>query len=197
MKRLLVVIISTLVLSSVCLSAQFSRADMLDDCVSIDGLPSSLGVNMKFQPPKGWLETPSKRPHIVKEYDLESSYASLALSIIDNVTFFSRNEFREMYEDFSKSIKEELLSEYPAGKPKILDQKIVDVDRYPFFIYKVSVSVAGYGKNIPTIMKQYYTAYEDKIVCFIGIAPTLKWNPYLEFLIDSAVYSTVFPEQYE
>lgn len=196
MQRPLLIIVILFSFSAGLSYAQPSYVDWLDGYVSIDGLPRSLGVNLKFQPPKGWSEQQARRPHIVKMYSSKNA-DKLSILITDNVTFFSRNEFLDLYDEMSNFVLDMIKKDYPNSAPVLLSKKIFTVDKYPFFAYKVSLTMSGYGESLRMTCKYYYTFYEDKVITITGISSSADWNDYLESLFDASVCSLVFTDQYK
>lgn len=196
MQRQLLIIVILFSFSAGLSYAQPSYVDWLDGYVSIDGLPRSLGVNLKFQPPRGWTEQQARRPHIVKMYSSKNS-AKLSLLVTDNVTFFSRKEFLDMYDVMSGSVLDMIKEDYPNSSPELLSKKILTVDKYPFFTYKVSLTMSGYGDSLRMTCKYYYTFYEDKVITITGMFTSANWNDSLESLFDASVCSLVFTDQYK
>lgn len=196
MRRLLLTVLAISSLSAGLSYAQPSYVDWLDGYVSIDGLPRSLGVNLKFQPLKGWTEQQARRPHIVKMYSSKNT-AKLSLLVTDNVTFFSRNEFLDMYDEISDSVLDMIKGDYPNSSPVLLSKKIFTVDKYPFFAYKVNMTMTGYGQSMRMASKYYYTFYEDKVITIIGMSAASDWSDFLESWFDAVVCSLVFTDQYK
>lgn len=196
MRRSLITILAISLFSVGLSYAQPSYVDWLDSYVSIDGLPRSLGVNLKFQPPKGWSEQQARRPHIVKMYSSKNA-DKFSVLITENVTFFSRNEFLDMYDEMSDSILDKIKEDYPNSAPSILSKRIFTVDKYPFFAYKVSLTMSGYGSSMRMMCKYYFTFYEDKVITMTGLSSSADWNEYLEAWFDAIVCSLVFPDQYK
>lgn len=196
MRRFFIFLLALFPLVSESCLAQPSYVSILDDYVSIDGLPRSLGVNMKFQPPKGWKEQKARRPHIVKMYKSPTT-AFFSLTINDNITFISRKEFLDYYDEYSTSFIDGMKDEYSNRNFKLLSTKLITVDKYPFIAVKFMFTQTSYGQNIQIMGKSYCCCYEDKLIIFGGMASKRDFTDALEAWFDLVVCSTVFPDQYQ
>ncbi|MFC1760234.1 hypothetical protein ACFLZD_01785 [Candidatus Neomarinimicrobiota bacterium] len=118
------------------------------------------------------------------------------IQIIDNYTFFSRNEVQELLSD--EVFVDEFLKETSniLIDSEILYYKVVTVDSYPAleFTIKGTKELAGYSAKV--IMKFWIIYYEDKIVYLQCAGLDGKEFKTLEILYNLITTSVIFPEQY-
>ena len=172
-------------------SNEFSTYNFkLGDYISIKDHPKAKDVNLKLKVPGEWEIMEANRPNIVKKFiNGNNSYMIL---IKDYITFFSRNEVKEMLSD------QEFTNELIIGassfleNPKILNQDIITVDTYP----TLEFTVKGKAYKFGMIMKFWFIFYEDKIITLQGGGTDNAEFKVLEQLYTSITNSVVFPEQY-
>lgn len=176
-------------------SKEFSNLNFdLGDYLSIKGHPKAKGVDLKIKPPVDWKIKEVGRPNIVKEFVYGTN--TYMILIKDNITFFSKNEFREIFND-TVYVKKFIISESPSlHNIKILDQDIISIDRYPFLVYTVKGELEYSGIKTNIILKNWITYYEDKIIYFSGGGLDNMESQYLMSLYERITNSVIFPEQY-
>ena len=195
MKRPLLIVLTLALALPASVFAQKSSQPWLSDYISIDGLPRSLGVNMKFQAPRGWEEVEARRPHIVKMFK-DPGLGYITVLVTENVTFFSRSEFKEMYQEFADGARDMILEDYPNSNPTILGTDMLLVDKQPFFSCSTRLLMSGYGNQMETYLKMYYTFFEDKVITILAMSPWENYSDLREKLYDTVVCSCVFTDQY-
>ena len=176
-------------------SNEFSSYNFkLCDYISIKDHPKAKDVNLKLKVPDEWEIMEADRPNIVKKFiNGNNSYMIL---IKDYITFFSRNEAKEMLSD------QEFTNELIIGassfleNPKILNQDIITVDTYPTLEFTVKGKAERLGYKFGMIMKFWFIFYEDKIITLQGGGTDNAEFKVLEQLYTSITNSVVFPEQY-
>lgn len=114
----------------------------------------------------------------------------------DNITFFSRNEIRELLSD--DEYVNEFLSEASSflAKPEILNHSIVSVDKYPSLTFIMRGELERLGIKMSIIQKCWMIFFEDKIVYLQCGGLDNKEFSALEKLYDLITNSVIFPEQY-
>ena len=134
----------------------------LGEYLSIEGHSKAKGVNLKLRKPKGWEIEEGDRPNIVKKFLFKNN--SYMIIIKDNITFFSRNEIRELLSD--NDYVNEFLSEASSflTNPKILNHSIVSVDKYPSLEFTMRGEIERLGNKMSIIQKCWMVFFEDKIV---------------------------------
>jgi hypothetical protein len=176
-------------------SNEFSTYNFkLGDYISIQDHPKSKDVNLKLKVPDGWEIMEGSRPNIVKKFiDRNNCYLIL---IEDQMTFYSRNEAKEMLLD--KEYTNELVdSDFSFFEnSQILNQDIITVDTYPTLEFTVKGEVERLGYKFDMIMKFWFIFYEDKIITLQGGGTDISEFKVLEQLYNSVTNSVVFPEQY-
>ena len=176
-------------------SVEFSNLNFdLGDYVSINGHPKAKGVNMKIKHPVGWDVEEGNRPNIVKKFVYNSN--SFVIMVKDNITFFSRDEVRELFadDDYVKVFISEATSF--LINPIVIDHRIVTVDKYPAFEFTVKGSKERSGFKMKMILKNWIIFYEDKVVFLqCGCIDNQDFST-LEGLYYSITNSVIFPEQY-
>lgn len=176
-------------------SIEFSNLNFgLGDYISIKGHPKAKGVNLKLRKPKGWELKEGDRPNIVKKFMYETN--SYMILVKNNITFFSRNEVRELFSD--KEYVNELILEYIsfAKKTELLDHRIITVDRYPTLEFTWTGQMNRSGIKFSMISKNWIIFYEDKIVNLHCSSLKNKEFKNLENLYNLITNSVIFPEQY-
>jgi len=176
-------------------SAEFSYLDFeLGDFISINDHLKAKGVNLKLKYPIGWKIEEGDRPNIVKKFVYKNN--SFMIIVKDNITFFSRNEIRELFKD--KEYINEFVTDASSflQNPEILYQSIVTVDRYPTLLFTLKGKMERSGIKMDLIFKNWIVFYEDKIVYLqCGGLDNNEFNT-LEKLYTSITNSVIFPEQY-
>lgn len=176
-------------------SIEFSNLNFdLGAYISIKGHPKAKGVNLKIKHPIGWEVEEGNRPNIVKKFVYKTN--SYMIIVKDNITFFSRNEVRELFTD--EEYVNDFISEASSflNNPVVLNHRIVTIDRYPTVEFTVKGSMERSGIKMKMIMKNWVIFYEDKIVFLqCGGIDDNDFNT-LEGLYYSITNSVIFPEQY-
>ena len=176
-------------------SNEFSTYNFeLGEYLSIKDHPKAKEVNLKLKVPIGWEVKEGDRPNIVKKFVKEGN--TYLILIKENMTFFSRNEIKELFQDdnFVNEFVQE--SSSVLKKPEILDQSIMTIDTYPTVQFKVKGTMEQSGLTIPMIMKCWVIFYEDKIVFLQAIGIDNAEFRALEQLYFLITNSVIFPEQY-
>lgn len=167
----------------------------LADYISLKDLPKAKGVNMKIQPPKNWEVNEGNRPNIVKTFSKDGRTYSILVR--DNVSFFSRNEIKELLED------DKFTTDMIAGmseslkNSKILKKKIVSIDRYPAIEYIMKGNKEQMGINLSLIIKGWVIYYEDKMIFLQTMSSSNEDFNTIEPLYDQITNSVIFPDQYK
>lgn len=166
----------------------------LEEYVSIKGHPKAKDVDLKLQPPLGWKVLEGNRPNIVKKFEYETN--SYLILVKDNITFFSRNEYKDLLNDndWVNEIIANTLSFFENYQ--MMERKTISIDNYPALKFTVKGVVEKSGYEIEMIMSNYMLFYEDKIITLqAGGLP----NDFKRFegLFDSITNSIIFPEQYK
>lgn len=166
----------------------------LGEYISLHDHPKSKGVNIKLKVPIGWDIEEGDRPNIVKKFVKDGN--AYMVQIRENVTFFSRNEIKELFEedDFVKGFLDESISY--LNKPELLDKSIISIENYPTIYFKAKGSIKRSGLNIPMIMKCWYIFYEDKLVFLQAVGSNTNEFNALENLYFRITNSLIFPDQY-
>ena len=112
-----------------------------------------------------------------------------------NITFFSRNEVSELFDD--DEYVNDFISEVSSSlnNAVVLNHKIITIDSYPTFEITLKESIEESSANL-RIIKNWFIFYEDKIVLFQYISRVRKEFYILEPLFNSITNSVIFPEQY-
>lgn len=166
----------------------------LGDYISIKGHSKAKDVDLKIQCPIGWKIEEGQRPHIVKKFVYNNS--SYIIIIVDNITFFSRNEVRELFED--ENYIDELIREASSflTNAEILNQGVVTIESYPTIVFTIKGEAERSGVKINLIMKNWIIFYEDKII-YLQCAGINNYEFfYLENIFNLITNSIIFPEQY-
>jgi len=176
-------------------SREFSNLNFeLGDYLSIKGHPKAKGVDLIIKAPIGWKIEEGGLPNIVKKFVYGNN--SYGILIKDNVTFVSRNEFREIFKD-ANYVNEFILNENSSIKNlKILNHDIVTIDSYPFLLYTIKGQMERSGIEFSLVIKCWVTYYEDKMICLSGGGPDNMEFYHLEGLYNKITNSLIFPEQY-
>ncbi len=176
-------------------SNEFSDLNFdLGNYISIEGHPKAKGVNLKLKPPVGWAIEEGDRPNIVKKFVYDNN--SYMIIVKDNITFFSRNEVRELLED--DVYVNEFISDASSflQYPEILNHDIVTIDKYPTLVFTMKGQMERSGIKMSLIFKNWIIFYEDKIV-FLQCGGINNNEFYtLEGLFNLITNSVIFPEQY-
>lgn len=176
-------------------SNEFSNLNFdLGNFISIEGHPKAKGVNLKLKPPIDWKIEEGDRPNIVKKFVYENN--SYMIIVKDNITFFSRNEVRELLED--DDYVNEFISDASSflQYPEILNHDIVTIDKYPTLVFTMKGQMERSGIKMSLIFKNWIIFYEDKIV-FLQCGGINNNEFYtLEGLFNLITNSVIFPEQY-
>lgn len=176
-------------------SKEFSTLNYeLGEYLSTKDHPKAKEVNLKVKAPIGWEVKEGDRPNIVKKF-VNGNNTYLIL-INENMTFFSRNESRELLQD--DNFVKEFVNESSSflNNLEVLDQSVMTLDTYPTVQYKVKGTMERSGVTIPMIMKFWFVFYEDKIVMFqAGGLDDVEFKSF-EQLYTSITNSVIFPEQY-
>lgn len=176
-------------------SNEFSDLNFnLGNFISIEGHPKAKGVNLKLKPPIGWAVEEGDRPNIVKKFVYDNN--SYMIIVKDNITFFSRNEVRELLED--NDYVNEFISDASSflQYPEILNHDIVTIDKYPTLVFTMKGQMERSGIKMSLIFKNWIIFYEDKIV-FLQCGGINNREFYtLEGLFNLITNSVIFPEQY-
>lgn len=167
----------------------------LADYISLKDLPKAKGVNMKIQPPKNWEVNDGNRPNIARIFSKDGRTYSILVK--DNVSFFSRNEIKELLEDneFTKDMIAGLSEAFKD--PKVLKREIVTVDTYPTIEYMIKGNREQMGINMNLIIKGWVIFYEDKIISLQGATLSNEDSESYGLLYDQITNSVVFPDQYK
>lgn len=176
-------------------SNEFSDLNFdLGNYLSIEGHPKAKGVNLKLKPPIGWAIEEGDRPNIVKKFVYDNN--SYMIIVKDNITFFSRNEVRELLDD--DDYVNEFISDASSflQYPEILNHDILTIDKYPTLVFTMKGQMERSGIKMSLIFKNWIIFYEDKIV-FLQCGGINNNEFYtLEGLFNLITNSVIFPEQY-
>ena len=167
----------------------------LGEYISIDGHPKAKGVNLKLRPPMGWQIAEGDRPNIVQKFLFKNN--NYMIIVKDNITFFSRNEIRELLSD--EEYVNDFLSEASSilTNPQILSHRIVNVDKYPSLEFTMRGEMDRLGIKMSIKQKCWMVFFEDKIVYLqCGGLDNTEFTA-LEKLYDLITNSVIFPEQYD
>ena len=166
----------------------------LGEYLSIKGHPKAKGVDLRIQPPASWDIEEGDRPNIVKKFVLGNN--NYMILIKDNITFISRNEFREFLQD--PEYVNDLIAETSMlfNKSEVSDYNIVTIDRYPTLLFTIKGLVERNGLEFNFVMKSWVVYYEDKIIFLqAGGLDNMEFY-HLENLFNKITNSVIFPEQY-
>ena len=183
-------------------SEEFASTDSnLNDFISIKGHSKSQGIDIKLKAPKGWKIEEGDRPHIVKKFIYTTNgYMTNAflITITDNIMFVSRNQARIFFED-KQSVNELLknLSFDLLENPKLLDFKIVSIDKYPALEFTICGNKERAGIEMSLKLRIWYVFYEDKIIVFQASSLDNGEFERIEPFYIQIINSIIFPEQYE
>lgn len=176
-------------------SNEFSTYNFeLGEYLSIKDHPKSKDVNLKLKVPIGWEVEEGDRPNIVKKFTKDGN--TYLILIKENMTFFSRNETRDLLSD--ESFVTEFVQETSSTmkNSEILEKSIITIDTYPTLQFKVSGKMERSGITIPMIMKCWVVFYEDKIVFLQSMGINNAEFKALEQLYFLITNSVIFPDQY-
>lgn len=168
---------------------------ILGDYISLRDHPKSNGVNLEIRSPLGWEIQEGDRPNIVKKFSKGGNM--FAISIEDNITFFSRRESKELLEDdlFVESILEEMKSLFIEGR--ILNKSIVTIDNYPTLKYTITGKREQSGVTISSVMIGWFILYEDKLIALQGWTWNAENFDALQPLFFMISNSVILPDQYD
>jgi hypothetical protein len=167
----------------------------LGDYISLKDIPKAKGVNMKIQTPKSWDVSDGNRPNIARIFSKDGRTYSILVK--DNVSFFSRNEIKELLEDHEFT-KDMIAGMSEAFKdPKVLKREIVTIDTYPAIEYMFKGNREQMGINMSLVFKGWVIYYEDKIIYLQGATLSNEDSESFLLLYDQITNSVVFPDQYE
>lgn len=176
-------------------SNEFSTYNFeLGEYLSIKDHPKSKDVNLKLKVPIGWKVEEGDRPNIVKKFTKGGN--TYLILIKENMTFFSRNETRDLLSD--ESFVTEFVQETSSvmKNSEILEKSIVTIDTYPTLQFKVSGKMERSGITIPMVMKCWVVFFEDKIVFLQSMGINNAEFRALEQLYFLITNSVIFPDQY-
>lgn len=176
-------------------SNEFSTYNFeLGEYLSIKDHPKSKDVNLKLKVPIGWEVEEGDRPNIVKKFTKGGN--TYLILIKENMTFFSRNETRDLISD--ESFVTEFVQETSSvmKNSEILEKSIVTIDTYPTLQFKVSGKMERSGITIPMVMKCWVVFFEDKIVFLQSMGINNAEFRALEQLYFLITNSVIFPDQY-
>jgi len=176
-------------------SNEFSTFNFeLGEYLSIKGHPKAKNVNLKLKPPNNWKIKEGDRPNIVKKFVQGNN--SYMIIVKDNITFFSRNEIRELLED--DNYVNDFIADFSSflQNPKILGHSIITVDKYPTLVFTMKGQMERSGIRMSLIFKNWIVFYEDKIVFLQCGGLDNKEFYSLERLYNLITNSVIFPEQY-
>lgn len=166
----------------------------LGEYLSINDHPKSKDVNLKLKVPIGWEVKEGNRPNIVKKFVKDGN--TYLILIKDNMTFFSRNQSKELLED--ENFVDEFVKETSSHlkNSEVMDKSVLTIDTYPAVQFKVKGKMERSGITIPMIMRCWVIFYEDKIVFLQSIGIDNADFRALEQLYLLISNSVIFPEQY-
>ncbi|MTI29765.1 hypothetical protein [Xanthovirga aplysinae] len=166
----------------------------LGEYISLNKHPKAKEVNIKLKAPTGWEIKEGARPNIVKKFVKEGN--TYLVLVKENMTFFSRNESKELLqdEDFTKEFIEGSSSFFT--NPKILSQRIITLDTYPTLEFKVKGTMERTGLEMEMIMKSWVIFYEDKLIFLQSMGLDNAEFKVLEQLYFLITNSVIFPDQY-
>lgn len=166
----------------------------LSEYISFKNHPKAKEVNLKIKPPIGWKVKEGDRPNVVKMFVNDGN--SYAITIKNNVTFYSRKQIKEMFKD------EKFLTEFVQESSsflknsKIINQSLVTIDNYPAVQFKVKGKMEITGVKFSVIVKSWLVFYEDKLVVFQSMGIDNNEFIALEKLYTQITNSIIFPDQY-
>lgn len=166
----------------------------LADYVNLKDHAKSKDVNLKLKSPKNWQVLEGDRPNIVKKF-VDDTNVFLVL-IKNNVTFFSRNEAKEILsnEEFTKDFINEsgrIFTNY-----SIHNKRIISIDTYPTLEYLLSGQLERSGITMEMIMKVWVIFYEDKLIHLQASGVNNGDFEEREQLYTSILNSAIFSDQY-
>lgn len=168
---------------------------VLDGYIDLNGHPKAKGVNLKLRTPKSWEVREGNRPNIVKKF-VNGTNVFLIL-IKDNITFLSRRQSRESFED--KTLFDEIIKDTFSflEKYEIIKSSLVNIDTYNGFQVKVRGSMKKSEMRLQTIMIYWFLYYEDKIIVLQAMGFDEKEFKSFEPTYQLIANSLIFPEQYK
>lgn len=166
----------------------------LGEYISIKDHVKSKDVNLKLKVPQGWEVKEGERPNIVKKFTKDGN--TYLISIKDNITFFSRNESKELLSD--ESFVNEFVEESSSfmKNSEVIDKSVVTIDTYPSVTFKSRGKMESSGITIPMIMRCWFVFYEDKVVFLQSMGIDNAEFRALEQLYFLITNSVIFPDQY-
>ena len=190
MKILLVFLLNIISLTGISQTSNF----ILGEYITIKGHPKAKGVNMEIKTPIGWEIKEGDRPNIIKKFIYSS--VSYMVQVLDNVTFFSRDQIKDEFknekalEEFTKESISFLID------AQIINNALVTVDNYPAIQFKAKGKMERMGMTVPIIMNNWSIFYEDKIVNLQAIGKDDNMYTSLEKLLLQITNSVILPDQY-
>jgi hypothetical protein len=176
-------------------SNEFSTFNFeLGEYLSIKDHPKAKDVNLKLKVPIGWEVKEGDRPNIVKKFIKDRN--TYLILIKKNITFFSRNEAKELLQD------EDFINEFVQESSsflknlEVLDQTVMTLDTYPTVSFKVKGEIERSGVTMTVIMRCWVIFYEDKIISLQSMGLDSSEFRALEQLYSLVTNSIIFPEQY-
>lgn len=176
-------------------SNEFSTFNFeLGEYLSIKDHPKAKEVNLKLKVPVGWEVKEGDRPNIVKKFVKDGN--TYLIMIKENMTFFSRNEVKELLQD--ENFVNEFVQESSSFliNSEVINQSVMTLDTYPTVQFKVKGKMKRSGLTIPMIMKCWIIFYEDKFIFLQSIGIDNSEFRALEQLYFLITNSVIFPEQY-
>lgn len=166
----------------------------LSEYINLTGHPKAKEVSLKFKYPEKWEVLEGDRPNVVKKFVFDSN--TFLILIKDNFTFLSRKETRTLLSD--EEFSNQLLQEFTGilKNSRILEKKLITVDRYPALEYTVEGEMERSGIEFKLLMKGWYIFHEDKAIIFQAAGSNKSEFQSLENLYTSIINSVIFPEQY-
>lgn len=166
----------------------------LGEYISIKDHPKSKDVNLRIKPPVGWEIKEGDRPNIIKKFVKEDNV--YLILIRENITFISRNQSRELFEDeiYLNELTQEMSSH--LKNYEVLDKSVVTIDTYPSLQFKVKGELESFGRSIAVVMRYWMIFYEDKIIFLQSTGFDNAQFRALEQLFFLITNSVIFPDQY-
>ena len=166
----------------------------LGEYLSVKDHPKAKEVNLKLKVPIGWEVKEGDRPNIVKKFIMDNN--TYLILIKENMTFFSRNEIKELLQD--ENFVNEFVQEFSSylKNCEVIDKSVVTIDTYPTILFKAKGTIERSGFTMPMIIRCWAIFFEDKIVFLqAGGLDNAEFRAFeqLSFLITNSV---IFPEQY-
>lgn len=167
----------------------------LKEIVDLTDHPKSKGLSLTLKIPYGWELKEGSRPNVVKKFT--SQGCTFLVMVKDNITFLTRSEAREIFED------KEYVSDFISGVTSVLENsslissKLIVIDNYPALEYVVKGNKNNSSGIAIVVRSKHWTLFfEDKIVSFSMMGPDNDSFDHLELISLMIINSVVFPEQY-